>query len=271
MMILRRLFGILLAIAAVTGFIFSAAGIYEIWRIRPAVTHTVVENLVFLDQALITTHDGLIIAGQVLQTTTTDVASLQTITDSLALAIHDTNPMLDSLANLTSKDFPAAIIATQTSLDSAQSSALLIDNVLEALTSIPLISVTPYKSATGLHTALAQVSTSLNSVTSSMVTINTSLSSGKTNLGTLEGELSKISETTQAISTSLGGAQAVIEQYKTTTTQLKAKVETAQRMAPTWITTVTWILSFVLGWLLIVQLGLLAQGVDMLRGRREAV
>ena len=266
---LRKMFGLLLVIAAVAGFIFSVVGLVEIWRYRPAVTQAVIDNLSLLDRALNTTQDGLTIVGQVVQTTTGGVASLQTTTQALALAIHDTNPVLDSLASLTSKDFPAAVGATQTSLASAQSSALLIDNVLGVLTSIPFSPVA-YKPDVPLHTALAQVSTSLNSITPSLATISTSLADGKTNLGVVEVELNNISETTKEISTSLGSAQTVIDQYKAITTQLKTRVEAIQRLAPAWMMTITWILSFVLGWLLIAQLGLGAQGLDMLRSRHEA-
>ncbi len=269
-MILRRLVGFLLVIAAVAGILFSLTGLVEIWHYRPVVTKTVVDDLVLIDQALGTTQDVLTIVGQVVQATTSDVASMQATTQALALTIHDTKPMLDSLISLTSKDFPAAVSATQTSLASAQSSALIIDNVLAALTSIPFSSVAAYKPAVPLHTALAQVSTSLNTLNPSLATINTSLADGKTNLAVMEVELTKISETTQGINSSLGGAQTVIDQYKAVTAQLKANVETAQRAAQTWMMAITWILSFVLVWLLIAQLGLGAQGLDMLRGRREA-
>jgi hypothetical protein len=267
--IVRRLVGFLFVIAAVAGVIFSVIGLIDIWRYRPMVTLTVTDNLALFDQALNTTQDGLTIVGQVVQTTTVDVASLQTTTQALARAIHDTNPMLDSLTSLTGKDFPAAVGATQTSLASAQGSALLIDNVLAALTSIPFSPVAAYKPDVPLHTALAQVSTSLNALTPSLATINTSLADGKTNLGVVEVELNKISETTKGISNTLSSAQTVIDQYQAVTTQLKARVEATQLVAPAWMTTITWILSFVLGWLLIVQLGLCAQGLDMLRGRRE--
>jgi hypothetical protein len=47
-------------------------------------------------------------------------------------------------------------------------------------------------------------------------------------------------------------------------------VENAQRAAQTWIMAIAWILSFVLGWLLITQLGLGLQGLDLVRGRRDA-
>ena len=270
-MIPRRLCGFLLVIAAAAGIIFSVVGLIEIWRYRPVVTQTLTDNLALFDQALNTTQDGLTIVSQVVQTTTVDVASLQTTTQALALAIHDTNPVLDSLTNLTSKDFPATISTTQASLASAQSSALLMDSVLTALTGIPLLGVGAYQPEVPLHTALAQVSTSLNSLTPSLATINTSLADGKIHLGVVEAELSKISETTVGISNTLGSAQTVIDLYKVVTAQLKVRVEATQRATPTWMRTITWILSFVFGWLIIAQLGLGAQGFDMLQShRREA-
>jgi hypothetical protein len=268
--VLKRLFGFLLIIAAAAAFIFSVVGIFEIWRYRPVVEKTAFDTLALFDQALITTQDGLTVVGQVVETTTVDAASLQTAIQALAQTLHATNPMLDSLTSLASKELPATVDATQTSLASAQSSALLIDNVLTALTSIPLLPVAPYKPDVPLHTALAQVSTSLNSLPPALATINSSLVDGKTNLGVVEVELNKMSETTKGIGIALGSAQTIIDQYKTVTTQLKIRVETAQRAAPGWITTITWILSFLLAWLLIAQLGMCAQGLEILRGRREA-
>jgi hypothetical protein len=269
-MILRKLFGFLFVLAAAVGVVFSVVGLIEIWRYRPGMTQTVNDNLALFDQTLHTTQEGLTIVGQVVQTTTVEVASLQTTTRALAVAIHDTNPMLDSLTSLTSKDIPAAISATQMSLASAQSSALLIDNVLAALTSVPLLSVGAYQPEVPLHTALDQVSTSLNGLTPSLATINTSLANGKASLGVVETELTRISSTTQGISDTLGSARTVIDRYQATVAQLKERVEATQRAAPAWITKIAWGLSFVLGWLLLAQLGLCAQGLDMLQRRREA-
>ncbi len=267
---LRRLTGIVFMLAAVAGVIFSVVGLIQVWRYRPLVTQTVTDNLVLFDQTLNTTQQGLTIVSQVVQTTTVDVGSLQTTIQALAKAIHDTNPMLDSLTRLTGTDFPAAVSATQTSLASAQSSALLIDNVLAALTNIPFSPVAAYKPAIPLHTALSQVSASLATLTPSLATINTSLANGQTNLGVVEAELDNISATTKGISDTLGSAQTVIDQYQAVTAQLKLRVEATQLAAPGWLTTATWVLTFVLGWLFVAQLGLAAQGLDMLHGRREA-
>ena len=268
---LRRLLGGLFIAAAAAGLVFSVVGLVEVWRYRPVVTQKVVETLTVFEQALNTTHDGLAIVGQVVQTTTVDIAALQTTTQALAQALHDTRPMLDSLTRLTSTDFPAAVAATQTSLASAQSSALLIDNVLATLSNTPFLSVGAYQPDVPLHTALAQVSDSLNTLTPALATINSSLVEGQTNLGVMETELNKIAKTTNGISTALDRAQAVIDQYETVTLRLKEQLAALQVRVPDWLTTLTWILTFILGWLLIAQVALATLGYSLLRSRREVV
>ena len=102
---IKRLVGFLLVLAAVAGIIFSLTGLVAIWRYRPVVTKTVIDDLALIDQALGTTQDVLTMVGKVVQTTTMDVASIQATTEALGQTIHDTKPMLDSLISLTGKDF----------------------------------------------------------------------------------------------------------------------------------------------------------------------
>lgn len=266
---IRRPLGFLFLIAAAAGIIFSIIGLVQIWRYEQVVTETVVDNLALVDQALDATQDGLVVVDQVVETTKVDVASLQTATRALALAINDTNSMLDSLSTLAGKDFPDSIKATQESLASAESSALLIDNALSVLTSIPFSPVRAYKPEVPLHQALADVSTSLDSLPTSLATIETSLDSGQVNLEVVEVELETISETTKEISGALGSAQTAIGKYQTVTKQVKTRVETLRLAAPGWIKTVIWVLSFVLVWVLISQLGLAMQGLDIVQTHRK--
>jgi septal ring factor EnvC (AmiA/AmiB activator) len=265
-MFLRKLVGFLLIITAAAGILFCIFGLIQIWRYRPVITRSATDNLALMNQAITTTQEGLGMVSQVVTTTADDVTSLQTTIQSLAQAIHDTSPMLDSLIGLTKNDFPTAISATKTSLDAAQSSAKIIDNVLAALTRF---TPTLYQPKVPLHTALAEVSASLDSLPTSLSTIQTSLTAGKSSLNALETEIIDISKTTEMISTTLGSAQSIIDQYITVTNQFKTQVEAGQRSARTWITTIALILSFMLAWLLIVQLGVGMQGLDMVRVRRE--
>ena len=266
---LRKLLGVLLMLGAAIGIVFSIIGIFEIWQVRPVLIQAVNDNLTLLDDTLIATQNGLTAMGQLVQTTSADVTSLQTTTQ--ALALHDTNPMLDSLTSLAAKDLPVAVSATQTSLAAAQNSAQLIDTVLSALTSIPLLPVSQYQPEVPLHTSLARISTSLDSIPASLATIQTSLTAGKTNLGVVEGELTKISATIKGIGDNLGGAQKSIDQYKIVTGKLKDRVEAARLAASDLLTTIAWILSLVLGWLLVSQLGLGVQGWDLMRGRSAVI
>ena len=263
----NRLLGWIFVVFAVIGIVFSIIGLVEVWRVKPVLSQSVSDNLALLDQTLTTTGDGLNLIGQMVQTITTDVGSLHTTTQSLAQAIHATNPMLDSLSTLSGQTLPDTISATQASLASAQGSALLIDNVLGTLTSIPFLPVTQYKPEVPLHTSLAQISTSLDEIPPSLVTIHTSLVAGKTNLGQVEVELTKISGTFQEISDNLDSAQKVVDQYKQILNQFKARIEAAQRAAPGWITGIAWGATLLLIWLLISQLGLYMQGMDLLRRR----
>jgi len=270
-MILKRIIGILLIIGAVGGILFSLISLVELWRIRPVVTKSLVDNLALVDQTLTTTQDALKVVGQVVQTATVDVASLQATSAAVAQAIQDTNPGLDTLIALTSKDLPAAVTATQTSLASAQSSALVVDNILTTLTSIPFLPLPAYKPAVPLHTSLGQVSASLNTLKPTLASINASLVNDKADINIVETQLTQISNTSQGISTSLANAQTVIDQYIALTTQLKANVEAGHRDAPAWITALTVILSLVLAWAVIAQLGLGLQGLDLVHGSRKVL
>jgi len=268
---MRRTLGFTFVIAATIGIIFSFVALIELWIFRPVLIRNVMDNLSLFDHALATTQDGLTIMDQTVQSMTVDIDTLQATTESLNRAVHNTDTMLETLTTLTSEDVPNAIKSIQTSLTSAQNSALLIDTGLSALTSLPFLSVSAYKPEVPLHTALANVSTSLNSLTPSLLSINASLVEGKNTLTQINVQLGKISETTLQMKLSLEKAQLVIDQYQDVTSQLQTRVDAAQASAPAWITIFTWLLSFVLFWLMVAQLGLGVQGVDMIRSRRERV
>jgi hypothetical protein len=261
---LRKALGYILILFAVAGFIFGIIGLIGVWEIRSRITTAINENLSLLDRTLTTTQDGLKTIAEMTAATHKDVTSLINTTQALAQAIRDAGPSLDALSNLTSKDLPATISATQTSLASAQNSALLIDNLLTTLTSIPLLPLAPYRPTVPLHTALGQVSDSLNALTPSLSKINSSLLTSKTNLANLQDEISKISETTKGISSSFDSTQAIIAQYQSANAQIKSQVVSAQKTAPEIILGSALVLSFFLVWFLIAQIGLGLQGLALI-------
>jgi chromosome segregation ATPase len=261
----RKLTGILLCGAAAAGMIFSLLGLVQVWRYQPRVTADVNEILASLDQALNATQDGLVIVDQMLDSATENVTALQSGMEALAQGIHDSGPMLDSLASLTGEELPDALQATQTSLASAQKSAKLIDDTLGTLSKIPLLPIKSYQPDVPLATALGQVSDSLEALPESLATIESSLNDNQANLADMEAELDKVSKSIEGIDENLSAARDVVGQYQKATTRLKQRTEAAQESAPGRIRAAAWVLSFLLVWFLIAQLGLWVQGLDMWR------
>jgi len=268
-MAVKKFIGYLLILAAAGGIVFSLAGLVFIWSYKPVLTRSVKENLALVDQSLGSTQEVLTIVDNMVQAPTIDIASLQTTVESVAKTMQDVDPALETLIQLASQDFPNAITSTKSSLAAAQGSALLIDNVLTALTSIPLLTVTPYQPDVPLHIALANVSSSMDTLLSSMSGITTSLSDARENLANMDEGITSILDTTQTIVDTLDSAKEIISQYQTLLTELTTKVETAQVNATTWITAAAVILSFLFLWLLIAQLGLGLQGIDLLRAHKQ--
>ncbi len=258
-----------MVISAWIGALFCLVGLTAVWAYRPVVTDSALQNLTLIDQSLTSTESVLTTVSDMVQTTTADVNSLQVTAKALSTGIHDANPMFDSLIKLTGQDLPAAITSTETSLASAQSSALLIDNVLSALTNIPFSPVKPYKPAVPLHTALGDVSNSLNTLTPSLEAIHASLYFGKNDLATVDGELTKISQSTQDINGSLGNAQTVIADYKASVSELKNNVENTRDKLPGWLLILAWGMTVLLIWMLMAQIGWGLHGMDILRSTNK--
>jgi hypothetical protein len=264
----KKIIGILLIIAAAAGMLFSVAGIVAVWQVQPRLVSVVNENLALIKQSLDATEEGLNIIDQSIKTITEDVKSMQTATETLSKQIKNSIPALDSMATMTGTDLPDAIKSAQTSLAAAQSSAQLIDSIMSSLSNLPFSIAGSYKPDVPLHTALGQVSDSLNNIPSSLELIHTSISASKSNLDVMETELNTISASVKEITENLSNAQKVTGQYHTILSTFIERVETTQKHATEWIVTAAWLLTFLLVWFVIAQLGLLVQGLDLLKETR---
>src|SRR5512140_519670 len=143
----KRIAGTLLMVGAGIGIILSLLGLIGVWVAGPKLTASIASNLTLIDNGLTSTESVLTTVDQMVQITSLEVSSLDTTTKALTQGIHDTNPVFDSLIQMTGKDLPIAITSTQDSLTSAQSSALLIDNTLSALSVLPVFPLPPYNPA----------------------------------------------------------------------------------------------------------------------------
>jgi hypothetical protein len=261
--IFRRLIGSLMIIAAIISLLVSAFFLAQIWRLRQPATTRVVENLDLLYATVVTMENSIILVDDTVSSLRASSESISESAASVADTVNDTSMMADSFATLLGDDLTNTITNTQTAIISAQSSAVVIDNVLTGLASIPFIGI-DYNPQVPLNQALRNISDTLSAIPPSLVQIQGDLESTSTDLSQLEANLKLISQDLQDILITIAEAQFVIDEAQIEITQLKTRLEYSRSAAPGWILALAWVLTFVIAWLSISQLGLLLQGFDVL-------
>jgi len=259
---IRRMTGALMIFAALISLLVSIYFIFQIWRLRQPVTDGLVSNLSLLYDTTLTSEIGLMVIDATVLNISETITTLEDSTVSLAQTIHDTGLLADSFSTLMGEDFPTIITNTQSALDSAQSSAVVIDNVLNSLAAIPLIGI-DYDPEVPLSQALGQVSLSLSPLPTQFIGIQGDLNSTHTDLLAAEESIIVISQNLQVINTNLGATQTVIDQYQEEVSTLKTRLKDSRTSAPDWVRDGAWILTFIIVWLVINQIGMLVEGIDM--------
>lgn len=258
-----RITGYALVVAAIAGLIFCVLGVVNIWRYENPILENLTSSLELLDKSLETTAEGLSLAEESLEKATINVTTLENTMLATSRAVNDSTPMVESLIILIEDDIPDTILATQTSLIAAQSSALLIEDVLTAVTSIPFFPGDPYDPPVSLYTSLEQVSESLDPLEESLSSMEDSLHASRGNLIMIQAEINIMARHIGEINESLYTGQTLISQYQEIVANLLERVSHTQSALPEWINILSWSITIFLTWLGITQLGLLLQGLEM--------
>ena len=239
--------------------LFDLYGLVQVWRLRPKVTTSLLTGLDTIDSTLKTTHAGLLTLGSALDNATIMVNTLDNTTQALAGTLRDTRLMVAPMTTLFSLDLPNTISSTQTSLESAQSSAVLIDNIMTALTNIPLLSLGQYQPTIPLNVALGEVSSSLDNLSPSFSTIENSLKKTDLDLMSLQVEVTVIGNEIAQFKQNLADAKEIVTQYQLLVESFQKQTETAHTALPGWVTLATWVVTLILIWLGVTQVSVFMQ------------
>lgn len=267
--IFSRLLGVLLVIAAIFGLIFSGWALVRVWTIKSQVTAEILSTIELTQTTLEATAEGLFLAEQSLTQAKVDVISLKNTLEATGRAIRATNPILSSLSSLMANDLPDAIEATQMSLETAQSSARLIESFLRTLSSIPFLPIEPYNPQVPLQESLGEVSASLEGIPESLLDMEDNLGKSQGNLILIQAEFNIMARHVQQINESLTNAETIVVEYQEVVSELQDRTSNLENVIPQRINNLVWWLTVILIWLAITQLGMLLQGIMLLTGRRE--
>ncbi len=195
------------------GLVFSILGIVFIWVIKPSIVNGAFSVTDIFLNVLTTTDDGLLILNSTLENATDDLTIIQTSFTNLDTTFENVALSLENSSNLIGDDLRLTVIDSQTAMESAASSAEIIDRTLSFIAAIPFVGG-DYQPEVPLHTSLTQVAGSLGTIPASLDEIETSLGDTATGLLETKSSLSDLSDNIINLEQDLVNAQVVLSNYR---------------------------------------------------------
>lgn len=263
----RKLLAFLIICLTAVGIIFSIFLIFQVWHYRQPVTEKLQSNLDQFTSVLQITDDGLVVIDQVVKNVYTSTLYLDEATQALSQTVMSTSSFMDTAGTFVGDNLMSTITNTQTALGSAQASARVIDNILNAMSHIPLIGIT-YNPAVPLNTALGDVASSLDPLQTTLKNFQTNLEKTSTNMQDFSGQISDLNKNILTMQKNLNQAKVTINKYRQQVNSLKSWLVEAKTNLQGWVTTAAWVLSIIIVWLVIIQIAIMLQGFTVLTSDR---
>ncbi len=259
----KKALGVTMICFSVLGTLLGIFLLFLVWHYRQPFTVSLQSGLDKSSSILQTTGEGLTVIDQVVKNVYTSTVYLNEATIALSQTMQSTSVFMDSAGTFVGEDLINTITNTQAALNSAQASAVVIDNILSTISNIPLIGIT-YNPKTPLNKALGEVSSSLDPVQLSLQDFKTSLDSTNSNMQILKVQISTLGQKVMVINNNLLQAQSTIQSYQSQIGSIQSSVDRAKNALPSWMTTLAWIISAFILWLLLLQIGIIFQGLSLL-------
>ena len=262
-----RFIGLWLAIVAAASLLLTGYGLLQTWRLQGRATASLQSGLDVITSTLATSSEGLTTISQSLQSTSDSLKSLQDAVLSASSSLHSQAASLQTLSTLFGKDLPEALTGAQTAMIGAQAGAKNVEDALTVLTSNPAFAAVPYNPPVLLSTALSGVASGLGALPAPMQAAGGNLSSASTDLTTLEATFSNFATSLGQLRLKLDEARTVVARYQQELDRLEVRVINLRAGVPKWVRWAGMGLTFLLGWLGILQIFALSRGLRwMMRG-----
>ncbi len=261
---MKRITGIVLIIIAALSLLVSLFSLIQIWTIRQPLADAAVVGIDLFAETLDTTSDALRVVSDSLQSASDTVTTVERTTLSVAETMSTTRTTVGSFANLMGKDLPTSIDATRTALQSAQSSAVVIDNVLTMLSRVPLINI-QYNPDVPLDVALGNVANSLDNLPPTFSTIERDLNTTGDSLDQVVTSLNELPKMTQQMQRNIADAHKVVARYQSEVDGLQKLIKPIKSSLAQALMAVELASAFLVFWLGVTQVQVLLKGLELLR------
>lgn len=265
---LKRSLGLLLVILASASFVFSVGSLIALWGARPAITTALHDTANLISETLVTTHQALTVADEALQNAGTSITLLSSSVESLASSLGNSQDALVAVTGLVQEDLPRTIAAARTALTSAQDTARVVDNFLGGISRIQFLNI-DYNPEVPLSTSIEQINASLGDLPSQLTQLGGDLAA-------VSASLPVITTTIQGLGTTLGEIETSVTKARTVLDDYAHQLQLAQTMLrpigediPGYVTLFVAGLTFIMAWIVVVQISMFAIGLHWIRLRQH--
>ena len=264
----KRVLGILLVIIAAVSLVLSVVSTVAVWNFRKPMAASASAGLQLLDETLGATTGAFATVEESLRAADGSISSAQDTFQTLAATVSTSGPTLGSLAAFMSEGLPDALESTQGAMNAAAQSAQVIDDVLGALSQIPLFSIT-YDPDQRLSDSLAGIGDSLETLPNALGTLGDDLAVTSETLPALAVSLDQLGDSMDQIQASLASAGQVVSAYKGLIDRYQAAIRSLEAFIPTIVSIGPIVFTFFAFWLAVVQVAALLKGWQWLRSDED--
>ena len=260
---LARLTGLLLILDALLGFGLSVAGLVVIWTSQSTVLTRVTSTMDTIEMTVAATTNMLDVVNTTLDQAGANIQAIEASLIDVTAALSTASNVADTVGTMIGEDFTRVIAETQTSLDSVETSAKLIDDTLRIVSAVPFIGAR-YRPEVPLQEPISAVNLSLAELPASFAVVQSEMEQTSTSVDNIRRDLDNLSMTIGEIDTSLTEAKVVLKQYRTVVQSQEQEIARREANLPRWLDYASWSLTIGLIWLLFAQIPIFLVGLALI-------
>jgi len=257
---IKRILGILLALAGALGIALCVLGVLYVWRAADGVASAADDTLGLLSDTLDNVDRSLDVASATLDDAVAAVEALHMTTLDVGETLSSTWPTLGGMADLVEDDLAQSIESTQAALDGMEEAAGVIDRTMRGLTEL---GIADYDPDVPLDRAIATAGEELEPVPGGLRQMGDGLRQMGTSLQSVQTGIIKMGDHILEIGRDVGGASAIVGSQTDVVRRLQEQADTLRQNMDQSIRVAAWGVTLLLVWIGLSQLALIQWGISL--------
>jgi hypothetical protein len=261
----KRLFGLGLMIASLVGLAGAVAGLIFVPRTADRIALEFQTALGSTVAVLDTASTTLGLVEETLGETAAAIGAAESALGDVESTLGDSADTIDSLDGLLGTDLPQIILSTRQSLKTTQASAEVIESMLSGLNAISGLTGVSYEPEVSLADSVGEIDAELAGLPASLQEVAENLGTVGGDLESTQEEIDALGQRVLEIEATIEESRIVIADYRVTLDDLAVNLAVLEERTPAWLGRGRTVVTFLLIWFGLAQIGLFWQGWEMLR------